>query len=63
MVADLLGIDQVDVEERLAGLEKTHRLVITREEEDLPDGSLATRYRFAHALYQNFLYGPGQQTT
>jgi len=57
VVADLLGIDQVDVEERLAGLEKTHRLVVTREEEDLPDGSLATRYRFAHALYQNFLYG------
>jgi len=26
-------------------------------EEELPDGSLATRYRFSHALYQNFLYG------
>jgi len=57
IVAELLGIDQVDLEERLARLEKTHRLVATREEEELPDGSLATRYRFAHALYQNFLYG------
>ena len=57
VVADLLGIDQVDLEERLAHLEKTHRLVVTRDEEELPDGSLATRYRFAHALYQNFLYG------
>jgi len=57
VVADLLGMDPVDLEERLARLEKTHRLVITRGEEDLPDGSLATRYRFAHALYQNFLYG------
>jgi len=57
VVADLLGMDPVDIEERLARLEKTHRLVITRGEEDLPDGSLATRYRFAHALYQNFLYG------
>ena len=28
-----------------------------RGEEELPDGSLATRYRFSHALYQNFLYG------
>jgi tetratricopeptide (TPR) repeat protein len=32
-------------------------LVVTRGEEELPDRSLATRYRFAHALYQNFLYG------
>jgi serine/threonine protein kinase/tetratricopeptide (TPR) repeat protein len=56
VVAELLGIDQVDLEETLARLEKTHRLVVTREEEELPDGSLATRYRFAHALYQNFLY-------
>jgi serine/threonine protein kinase/tetratricopeptide (TPR) repeat protein len=56
VVADLLGIEQVDLEERLARLEKTHRLVITRGDEELPDSSLATRYRFAHALYQNFLY-------
>lgn len=57
VVAGLLNIDQVDLEERLARLEKTHRLVITRNDEELPDGALATRYRFAHALYQNFLYG------
>jgi serine/threonine protein kinase/tetratricopeptide (TPR) repeat protein len=57
VVAELLGMDPVDVEECLARLEKTHRLVVTRDEEELPDGSLATRYRFAHALYQNFLYG------
>ena len=57
VVADLLGVDEVDVEERMARLEKTHRLVVTRAGEELPDGALATRYRFAHALYQNFLYG------
>jgi serine/threonine protein kinase/tetratricopeptide (TPR) repeat protein len=57
IVAELLGVDQVDLEERLARLEKTHRLVTTRDEEELPDGALATRYRFSHALYQNFLYG------
>lgn len=56
IVAELLGIDEVDLEERMAHLEKTHRLIITKGEEELPDGSLATRYRFAHALYQNFLY-------
>jgi tetratricopeptide (TPR) repeat protein len=57
VVASLLGEDEVDLEERLAHLQKTHRLIETRGEEDLPDGSLATRYRFSHALYQNLLYG------
>lgn len=56
VVASLLDVDEVDLEERMANLEKTHRLIVTRGEEELPDGSLATRYRFAHALYQNFLY-------
>jgi serine/threonine protein kinase/tetratricopeptide (TPR) repeat protein len=56
ITASLLGIDEVDLEERLADLEKTHRLIETIGEEDLPDGNLATRYRFSHALYQNFLY-------
>ncbi|HXM35247.1 MAG TPA: AAA family ATPase, partial [Pyrinomonadaceae bacterium] len=57
VVASLLGVDEVDLEERLAHLQKTHRLIETRGEEELPDGSLVTRYRFSHALYQNFLYG------
>lgn len=56
IVAALLNVDEVDLEERLANLQKTHRLIETIGEEDLPDGSLATRYRFSHALYQNFLY-------
>ena len=57
IVAKLLGVDEVDLEERLAHLQKVHRLVMTVGEEELPDRSLATRYRFAHALFQNFLYG------
>jgi serine/threonine protein kinase/tetratricopeptide (TPR) repeat protein len=57
VAASLLGVDEVDLEERLAHLERTHRLIETRGEEELPDGSLTTRYRFSHALYQNFLYG------
>jgi tetratricopeptide (TPR) repeat protein len=57
VVASLLGVDEVDLEEQFAHIEKTHRLIETLEEEELPDGSLATRYRFSHALYQNFLYG------
>ncbi|MEP6742319.1 MAG: hypothetical protein ABJB61_07450, partial [bacterium] len=57
VVASLLGVEEVDLEELLARIEKTDRLILTLGEEELPDGSLATRYRFAHALYQNFLYG------
>src|SRR2546421_5409797 len=57
VVASLLGVDEVDLEERLADLQRTHRLIEARGEEELPDGCLATRYRFSHALYQNFLYG------
>jgi serine/threonine protein kinase/tetratricopeptide (TPR) repeat protein len=57
VTAKLLGMDEIDLEERLAHIAKTHRLIEMLGEEELPDGSLTTRYRFAHALYQNFLYG------
>ncbi len=57
VAAKLLGIDDLDLEERLATVERTHGLIEARGEEELPDGSLATRYRFAHALYQDVLYG------
>lgn len=56
-LAALLGTDDLELEERLAKLDRIHRLIQTRGEEELPDGTLATRYRFAHALYQNVLYG------
>jgi len=56
IVAALVGVDEVDLEEQFARIEKLHRLIETLEEEELPDGTLTTRYRFSHALYQNFLY-------
>ncbi|HEV2802795.1 MAG TPA: protein kinase [Pyrinomonadaceae bacterium] len=56
VVAELLGADDLETEERLAVLDKVHRLILTVGEEELPDGSLVTRYRFVHALYQNMLY-------
>src|SRR6185295_9274451 len=56
VTAKLLGVDEIDLEESLARIGKTHRLIDTIGDEELPDGSLATRYRFSHALYQNFLY-------
>ncbi len=57
VTAKLLGVDEIDLEESLARIAKSHRLIETLGEEELPDGTLATRYRFSHALYQNFLYG------
>jgi tetratricopeptide (TPR) repeat protein len=57
VTAKLLGVDEIDLEESLASIGKSHRLIETRGEEELPDGTLATRYRFSHALYQNYLYG------
>ncbi len=57
VTAKLLEVDEIALEEMLAQIGKTHRLIETLGEEELPDGSLTTRYRFAHALYQNFLYG------
>jgi len=56
VVAKLVDVDELELEEQLAHFEKVHRLISTLGEEELPDGSLAIRYRFAHALYQNVLY-------
>ncbi len=57
VTAKLLGVDEIDLEESLARIGKSHRLIETLGAEELADGTLATRYRFSHALYQNFLYG------
>jgi len=56
VLAEMLGTDELALEQRLDCLDRVHRLIETRGEEELPDGSLATKYRFAHALYQNTLY-------
>ncbi|MCH7748721.1 MAG: hypothetical protein IH939_11560 [Acidobacteria bacterium] len=57
VLAHLLDVDDVELEERLARLDKVHRLIKTVAEEELPDGTLTTRYRFSHALYRDVLYG------
>ncbi len=57
VLAQLLGVDELELEERLDRLVRTHRLVARLGEEELPDGALAMRYGFAHILYQNVLYG------
>ena len=56
ILSALLETEEITVEEQIDRLEKVHRLVRRLDQEELPDGSLAIRYRFAHALYQNTLY-------
>ena len=62
VVSDVLALDPADVEDRLAGLDQIHRLVQPIRSGELPDRSLSVRYRFAHVLYQNVLYGSLQPT-
>jgi tetratricopeptide (TPR) repeat protein len=55
-LAGLLGTDDLALEERLDRLDKVDRLIETIGEDELPDGTVSTRYRFAHVLYQNAVY-------
>jgi adenylate cyclase len=55
VVARAAGLDAQEVEEWLRELEHVHRFVRLIREEELPDGTLTTRYRFVHTLYQGVL--------
>jgi tetratricopeptide (TPR) repeat protein/predicted Ser/Thr protein kinase len=57
VLAGLLGVDDLALEERLDRLDRVHRLISTLGEEELPDGTLTVRYHFSHALYQDVLSG------
>ena len=57
VVAAAINADPADVEERLVDLERIYTFVHRRDEHEFPDGTLTTRYRFVHVLYQNVLYG------
>jgi tetratricopeptide (TPR) repeat protein len=56
VVASAMGRDPADVEERLVELERVYTFVYRRDEHEFADGTLTTRYRFVHVLYQNVLY-------
>src|SRR5262249_18125141 len=57
VVAQVLGRQAADVEERLDFLEHVHFMVRHVREQTFPDGTLTFRYGFVHALYQNAFYG------
>ena len=57
VLASFLQTDVIGLEERLSALARTHHLLSPLAEEELPDGTLALRYRFVHSLYPETLYG------
>jgi predicted ATPase len=56
VVAQLLGREAADVEERLEVLERVHSMVRLVREQTFPDRTLTLRYGVVHVLYQNALY-------
>jgi predicted ATPase len=62
VVAEVLGREAADVEERLEALERIHVLVRLVREQTLPDRALTLRYSFVHVLYHNALYASLQPT-
>ena len=56
LLASLLERREEALEERLSQLARQHRFLEPQGEEELPDGTLAVRYRFAHSLFPEILY-------
>ena len=56
ILAATLGVDEIELEERLDRLARTHRIIVACGEEALPDHTITTRYRFVQALYAAVLY-------
>ncbi len=56
ILAEVLPLDAVEIEEQLDVLEGTHRLVQNVGEMDLPDQTASSHYRFIHVLYQDAFY-------
>ncbi len=64
-VAAAVGEEAVQIEERCAELVRGHQFIQLTGTSEWPDGTITTRYRFSHALYQEVLYHqlmPGKKT-
>lgn len=54
VLARVLDTDAADIEERLDKLENVHSLVRIVDEQEMPDGTLSSRYDFDHILYHDY---------
>jgi tetratricopeptide (TPR) repeat protein len=52
----LLEMDELELEEAIEPMVRTHRLVQLIDTRDLPNGDLASIYRFGHSLIQDVLH-------
>jgi tetratricopeptide (TPR) repeat protein len=57
IVAEVVGEDPAEVEERLQALDTVHSLVKLAGEREFPDRALTLQFQFVHGLYQNALFG------
>lgn len=52
----LLDKDELELEEALEPIARTHRLIQLRDTVDLPNGDMASVYHFSHSLIQHVLH-------
>ncbi|HVR30166.1 MAG TPA: tetratricopeptide repeat protein, partial [Thermoanaerobaculia bacterium] len=55
-LAELLGMDELELEEAIEPLVRLHRLVRMVDTRELPSGDLSTIYQFGHSLVQDVLH-------
>src|SRR5438093_5591603 len=56
-VAASIDAEMAQVEEQCAGLVRREQFLRARGTSEWPDGTVAARYAFIHALYQQVVYG------
>ena len=56
VIAQVLSLDPVEVEDFVQQLETAHSFLSCVGEQDFSNRALSMRYRFAHVFYQNVLY-------
>lgn len=56
IVAAVLAMDAIAVEDRLRALDRVHTLIAATDDDDRQTHRLSSRYRFVHVFYQNALY-------
>lgn len=56
VLARLLDMDELELEETLDPLTRLHRLIRLEGTQDLPNGDLASVYEFSHSLFQDVLH-------
>lgn len=57
VVADVAGGETLETAGRLNRLSRLYQLLTAAGHEELPDGTVTTRYAFAHSLFREVLYG------